>query len=139
MFGMIEVVLDLTEHWGSALPAGFEDAFLDYCYFYNAARPEQAARYGKDFGSRNQVQSHSRLTAYAALKYDNATLAARAWNEYLNDGLRQTLPWAAVQLNGSTVLKPVEEATWLSTNEFAQFGLATIQNLALVGKYWPNA
>ncbi|KAH6695285.1 hypothetical protein F5X68DRAFT_29531 [Plectosphaerella plurivora] len=139
MFGMIEVILDLTEHWGSALPAGFEDAWLDYAYYYNAPRPEQAARYGVDFGRPNQVQSHSRLTAYAALKYDNATLAARAWTEYLNDGLRQTLPWAAVQLNGSAVLKPVAEATWLSTNEFAQFGLATIQNLALVGKYWPGA
>lgn len=36
-------------------------------------------------------------------------------------------------VNGSAVLIPVEEATWISTNAAAQYGLAAIQDLALVG------
>jgi hypothetical protein len=31
------------------------------------------------------------------------------------------------------VLNPIDEATWVSTNDAAQWGLAAIQNLALIG------
>jgi hypothetical protein len=33
------------------------------------------------------------------------------------------------------VLNPVDEAAWVSTNDTAQWGLAAIQNLALVGEH----
>ena len=66
-------------------------------------------------------------------------LASRAWEsfaeggEHLNHGsafiLRRIVPPEA--------LLPVDEAPTVSTNDTAQFGLAVIQNLALVGRHLP--
>lgn len=138
MFGLLEVMAELTDHWGRDMPVGFEDAWLDYCYYYNAPNEEQEARYGEDFGPPNQVQSHSRLTAYAAQKQGNSSLAERAWKEYLFDGLGPNNTWTTERVGGADVLAAIDEASWVSTNEFAQYGLATIQNVALVGRLWQN-
>lgn len=66
------------------------------------------------------------------------TVAERAWGEFYgnrdgSDGLTDDDPWVTAKVNGSAVLIPVEEATWISTNAVAQYGLAAIQDLALVG------
>ncbi|KAM0322025.1 hypothetical protein ACHAQA_009768 [Verticillium albo-atrum] len=137
VFGLVEVMAELTDHWGAEIPEGFEEAWLDYCYYYSASNAEQIARYGTSFGRGNLVQAHSRLTAYASHKTENSTLASRAWAEYNRDGLRANAAWASVRLNGSEVLAPLDEAPFISTNDFAQYGLATIQNLALARKALP--
>ncbi|KAI4862552.1 hypothetical protein F4820DRAFT_18785 [Hypoxylon rubiginosum] len=134
-FGLPEIISQLDDYLGDDLPAAFLDAWLDYCYYYGAGSAEQAARYGAGFGSLNLRQGHSRLTAYAARKLgNNATLAARAWNEFLRtDGFAPSLPWVSEPLNGSEVLVPVDEASWVATNDAALYGLAGIENLAQVG------
>ncbi|KAI1474538.1 hypothetical protein K445DRAFT_57331 [Daldinia sp. EC12] len=133
-FGLPEIISQLTDYLGDDLPPGFEQAWLDYCYYYGAGAAEQKARYGVSFGSLNLKQGHSRLTAYAAKKLDNSTLAARAWKEFLStDGFSPSLPWASEHLNGSEVLSPVDEAAWVSTNDAALYGLAAIENLAQIG------
>lgn len=135
-FGLPEIIAQITEHVGDDLPEGFEDAWLDYCIYYGATSAQQEARYGESFGSLSLKQGHSRLTSYAAHRLQNSTLAERAWNEFFNpgsDGLLPDDPWATVLLNGSQVLAPVEEATWITTNEAALYGLAGIVNLAFVG------
>ncbi|MEU5928456.1 hypothetical protein ABZ817_33810 [Streptomyces antimycoticus] len=43
-----------------------------------------------------------------------------------------------VELEGPQVLGPGLEAAWVSTNATAQYGLAVIQNLALVGDKLPG-
>jgi hypothetical protein len=115
----------------------FFDAFLDYCYYYGASKAEQKTRYGKDFGSLNLKQGHSRFTAYVAHHRNNATLVPRVWSEYLGygskDGLAPNAPWKTVRFNGSEVLIPIDEAKWVSTNAAALYGVAGIENLALVG------
>lgn len=132
VFGLAEVVSELVDHWGSSIPAGFEKAWYDYAYYYGATAAEQTAKYGKSFGSVSLKQGHSRLTAYIANREGNATLAARAWKEFLTtDGFRPNAPWSSVALNGSEVLVAVEEAAWISTNDFALYGTAAIENLAL--------
>jgi hypothetical protein len=79
-------------------------------------------------------QAHSRLSAYYAAAQGNATVAARAWGEFRGtDGFKETQVFAAVRVEGSKVLHPVDEAPWLSTNDFAQYGLASIQVLAYAG------
>lgn len=135
VFGLPEVVSELLEYWGPDTPTGFGDVWLDYSYYYGATGEEQKARYGEAFSSISLVQGHSRLTAYFASQRQNATVADRAWDEFYSDpeGFTEEEPWAAHQVNGSAVLIPVEEATWISTNIVAQYGLAAIQNLALVG------
>ncbi|KAI1108012.1 hypothetical protein F5Y14DRAFT_147577 [Nemania sp. NC0429] len=133
-FGLPEIIAQITHYLGDDLPKAFDKAWLDYCYYYGAGSAEQTARYGASFGSLSLHQGHSRLTAYAAKRLGNATLAARAWNEFLHsDGFAPTAPWASVHLTGSQVLAPVDEAAWISTNDVALYGLAGIENLAQVG------
>ncbi|KAK5632767.1 hypothetical protein RRF57_008481 [Xylaria bambusicola] len=133
-FGLPEIVAQITQYMGDDLPAAFDQAWLDYCYYYGAGAAEQRARYGSSFGNLSLKQGHSRLTAYAAKRSGNVTLATRAWNEFLNtDGFAPTAPWASVTLSGSRVLAPVDEAAWISTNDVALYGLAAIENLAQVG------
>ncbi|KAL4779439.1 hypothetical protein BJX76DRAFT_365242 [Aspergillus varians] len=135
VFGLPEVVSELLEHWGDNAPPRFKDVWLDYCYYYSASAEEQEARYGESFGKLNLIQGHSRLTAYWANDQENSTVAERAWNEFYNnnDGFTANETWASEVINGSAVLIPVEEAAFISTNAFAQYGLAAIQNLALAG------
>ncbi|KAL2852053.1 hypothetical protein BJY01DRAFT_100407 [Aspergillus pseudoustus] len=136
VFGLPEVLSDLLEYWGTDAPAGLESVWLDYTYYYSASKAEQAARYGSNFGSLNLIQGHSRLTAYWAHHEGNSTVGERAWYEFFNndDGFLADEPWVAEVVNGSAVLIETEEATWISSNEMAQYGLAAIQNLALVGE-----
>ncbi|KAK1961820.1 hypothetical protein LY78DRAFT_280404 [Colletotrichum sublineola] len=136
VFGLMEVVAEFIEHAGGSgdVPEGFEQAWYDYSYYYGAGAAEQTARYGKAFGNTSLKQGHSRLTAYAAHRTANATLAARAWREFFDsDGLKQTAPWDTVRFDGSAVLAPVDEAAWISTNDAALYGQAAIVNLALIG------
>ncbi|KAI0902949.1 hypothetical protein F4823DRAFT_620451 [Ustulina deusta] len=133
-FGLPEIVAQVTQYLGDDLPPSFDQAWLDYCYYYGAGAVEQTTRYGTSFGSLSLRQGHSRLTAYAAKRLGNATLAARAWDEFLNtDGFAPTAPWTSVSLTGSQVLAPVDEAAWISTNDVALYGLAAIEDLAQVG------
>ncbi|KAH8719234.1 hypothetical protein GQ44DRAFT_809891 [Phaeosphaeriaceae sp. PMI808] len=135
-----DLVDQLIDHFGTSqqnLTQPFLDAFLDYCYYYGASKAEQRARFGKDFGNLNLKQGHSRYTAYVANRRNNATLVPRVWSEYLGDGSKDGLapdaPWITVRVGGSDVLIPVDEAKWISTNAAALYGVAGIQNLALVG------
>jgi hypothetical protein len=60
------------------------------------------------------------------------TVAKRAWKDFFSsDGLLSTAAWNSTHVSGSSALMPVDEATWLATNDVAQYGLAAIQNLAL--------
>ncbi|GAB7361069.1 hypothetical protein MBLNU230_g1109t1 [Neophaeotheca triangularis] len=133
VFGLPEVIAQLRVHMASEFPQPFLSAWLEYCTLYGASRAEQAGRYGEDFGNLILQQGHSRLTAYAARESQNATLRDRAWQAFYTDGLTPYVPWSAELLDGSRVQRPLEEAQWVSTNEAAQYGLAAIQNLALIG------
>jgi hypothetical protein len=140
VFGVLETIDQLVDHFGKPeqnTTQPFLDAFLDYCYFYGASKKEQSARYGKDFGNLNLKQGHSRFTAYVAHKRNNATLVPRVWSEYLGDGSKDGLapnaPWKTERITGSDVLIPIDEAKWVSTNAAALYGVAGIENLALVG------
>lgn len=134
VFGLVEVVSETIEYLGPALPAGFKDAWLDYCYYFNASRAEQTARYGSSFGTLNLFQGHTRLAAYNAFETGNTSLAQRAWKDFFGtDGLRATAPWNITHVSGADALVAVDEANWFATNDVAQYGLAAIQNLALIG------
>ena len=42
------------------------------------------------------------------------------------------------RIEGPAVLNPVDEAPSVGTNDVAQYGLAAIQNLALIGDWLPG-
>jgi hypothetical protein len=133
VFGMQEILTQLDDHVDGDLPDGFRDAYLEYCCYYEVSTAEQTARYGSSFGSISLFQGHSRLTAYAAWKTQNDTLAARAWTEFKKDGLLQASLWSTVNIANASALVPVDEASWLATNDAALYGLAAIENLHFVG------
>ncbi|KAK9857425.1 hypothetical protein MYU51_020851 [Penicillium brevicompactum] len=134
VFGLPEVVSEAIAYLADDLPKGFKQAWLDYCFYYHASAAEQKARYGESFSKISLLQAHSRLAAYAAYETKNTSLALRAWKDfYDSDGLAPDAPWNTTHVNGSAVLVAVDEASWLATNDIAQYGLAVIQNLAYVG------
>ncbi|MEU6431729.1 Tat pathway signal sequence domain protein [Microbispora sp. NPDC046973] len=129
MFGQVEVCAELIDLVD--VPE-FEKAWLQYCRLFNATADEQTAETGASFGNLILRQGHSRLTAYAAVRLKRDDLAARAWKEfYTGDGYGPNLPWRAEKV--ASTLNPTEQAPWVSTNTTALYGLAAIQNLALIG------
>ena len=143
VFGLVEVVaeaLDLVED-----PA-FERAWLEYCRYYLATPEEQAERFGAPLTGISLVPAYSRLLALAAVAEGeqdtpDPVLAGRAWEAFtvgLGDQLNVNAlvgqeHWHRTRIDGPTVPEPVDEAAFVSTNDAAQYGLAAIQNLALIG------
>ncbi len=121
-------------------PVGRFGHVSDYCRYFNATKAEQKARYGTDFGSLLLFQGHSRLDAYAGARLKDEALIKRAWRKFSEgDGYPDaTTSWKTVELAGPDVLEPGVEAAWVSTNSTAQYGLAAIQNLALIGDKLPG-
>ncbi|MFI2379776.1 Tat pathway signal sequence domain protein [Streptomyces sp. NPDC018964] len=116
----------------------FNEAYYDYCRYFNATKAEQAARYGSHFGSLILFQGHSRLDAYAAVRTGDQKLAERAWDKFYNsDGYKESAPWKTEKVNGPTALVAGSEATWVSTNDTALYGLAAIELLSLLGDRMP--
>ena len=133
VFGLIEVMTELLAVLDDPT---VKSQWVSFCRLYNATKAEQAAVTGTDWGSLNLHQAYARATAYAASQLGDATLAQRAWQELRTGhaGYPATASFASTRFEGPTVLNPVDEAGF-SANASAQYGLATIQCLALVGDY----
>lgn len=56
-----------------------------------------------------------------------------AWQDFCP----RTAPWQSVPIDGHVVLKPLDEATFVSTNAGSQYVLATTRCRALVGDHLP--
>jgi hypothetical protein len=125
VFGAVEVSSELIQLL--EVPR-YRTAWLQYCRWYNAPRAEYLAKFGPPFGPRNLEESHSRLTAYAAFQERDAGLALRAANEFFagEAGLGTWPSDPRREVDG------VVEWPNVSTNASAQWGLAAIQNLALI-------
>ncbi|MEU4233105.1 Tat pathway signal sequence domain protein [Nonomuraea sp. NPDC026600] len=144
VFGLPEMCSELIS-LGLDVP-GFERAWLDYCRLYLAPAEQQAAEVGHPLRGISLVQAHSRLTAYAAARSGDAGLAALAWRKFfLDEGdqlnsnpLQREPDWRLTRVEGPHVLAKVLEAPFVSTNDAAQYGLAAIQNLALIGDHLPT-
>ncbi|KPF60228.1 Tat pathway signal sequence domain protein [beta proteobacterium AAP51] len=136
VFGLVEMLAELAEL--IEVP-GFEKAWLQYCRLYNAPVEEQRRELGMPHGGTNALTvGHSRLTAYAAMRLNDPALARRAWAEMLGDRRFGNRPLATTRIEGPAVLRPVDVAPWVSTNDAAQWSLAAMQNLAWVGAHLPK-
>ncbi len=144
VFGAVEIFAELIQLTaGQGEYEGFKKAWLQYCTLYSAPKEERIAALGMDIRNGALVQAHSRLIAYAAKMADDPALAARAWKNFATaDYPGYSGDWAEVvlatnRIEGPAVLNPVDEATWVGTNLSAQWGLAAIECLALVGDRLP--
>jgi hypothetical protein len=138
VFGLVEVCAELVQLIDD--PA-FKSAWLDYCELYNGSPEEQQRRLGTRLRGNNLRQGHSRLTAYAARLKGDSALAKRAWSEFFggDDGRESRRSGLeTTRITGPNVLNPVDENPRISTNGTAQWGLAAIQNLALVPTALPS-
>ncbi|WP_244904694.1 Tat pathway signal sequence domain protein [Cellvibrio mixtus] len=127
VFGLIEICAELNQLID--VPE-FKAAWLRYGRFYSAPAAQQAAEFGVSLTGNNLTNAHSRLTAYVAQQTGDTALAKRAWDEFFREA--NHVP-EVKRVEGPLVLNPVDEAAWVSTNDSAQWGLAAIQNLALIG------
>lgn len=127
VFGLIEVCAELNQLID--VPE-FKAAWLRYGRFYSAPADQQMAEFGASLSGNGLVSAHSRLSAYVAQQTGDTALAQRAWKEFFSEGSH--LP-KTYRIEGPLVLNPIDEAAWVSTNDSAQWGLAAIQNLALIG------
>jgi hypothetical protein len=136
VFGLVEMCSELVD---LADVPGFTREWLRYCRFYNATEAEQVAEFGVSFGNLNLRQAHARLTAYAASRTGDGVLATRAWREFYAGaaGYGPNVSWRTTRADPPMVLSPVDETDFVSTNASAQYGLAAIQCLALVGDQLP--
>lgn len=143
VFGLVEIV---TEALDLVQDPGFERAWLEYCHYYLATSEEQTARFGAPLTGISLVPAYSRLLAIAAQAApETPALAERAWDAFfvgLGDQLNINAlvaedQWVRTRLDDAFVLEPVDEAVFVSTNDAAQYGLAAIQNLALIGEHLP--
>ncbi|MBI0476278.1 Tat pathway signal sequence domain protein [Sphingomonas sp. MA1305] len=125
VFGAVEVSAELIRLLD--VPR-YRAAWLEYCRWYNAPKDQFLAKFGPPFGPRNLREGHSRLTAYAAVQEKDAGLATRAAEEFLSgDAGLGTWP-----NDPRHMVDGVLEWPMVSTNASAQWGLAAIQNLALI-------
>lgn len=129
VFGVYEMHAELLELID--IPE-YRKAWTDYCQQYNAPVPETAAFLGLEsiHSARNLREGHSRFTAFAAVERNNKALATRAWHELLSTIDLSPEP---VTIEGPAVLHPTVEDPSISTNGIAQWGMAAIANLALIG------
>jgi hypothetical protein len=136
-FGAFEISAELLQLLDEP---GYARAWLQYCELYNAPDAEQSRVLGRPPGGRNLVVGHSRLTAFASLRKNDAALATRAWNEFGRENQpgqgRPTME--TTRIEGPTVLNPVTYARGVNTNDAAQWCLAAIHNLAMIGNSLPN-
>ncbi len=136
VFGLVEVCAELLQLLD--VPE-FRKAWLDYCELYNAPKALQIQRLGQQLHGTNLEQGHSRLTAYAASQLRDPALARRAWTEFFKTYGSAPAPRRpkVTHLTGPAVLRPVDEAAHVSTNDTNQWGLAAMECLALAGDALP--
>ncbi len=130
-FGLPEVCAELIQTFEDK---AFEKAWLQYCRLYNASPNEQQAELGQALSKLNLAQGHSRLTAYAAQRLQDAALGKRAWQEFYAGGAGIRKP--VLQTNKilpPVVMNAIDEAPGVSTNAVAQWGLAAMQCQACAG------
>ncbi|WKL57944.1 Tat pathway signal sequence domain protein [Asticcacaulis sp. ZE23SCel15] len=133
VFGVVEMSSELLSLIDEPL---YRKAWLEYCRYYNAPNDELQALLGTVPRGRNLRDSHSRLTAYAAYHENDKALAMRAWSEFFGNEGRESdggLGRRTTRIDGVKTLRPLDEDNSLSTNGTAQWGLAAIQNMALIG------
>ncbi|MBL1065537.1 Tat pathway signal sequence domain protein [Streptomyces sp. 7-21] len=138
VFGLVEINAELLQQID--MPE-FEAAWLQYCRLYNGTDEEAEAELGGPLpGNRSLRQAHTRLGAYAAARLGDDALADRIWDAFLHP----QADWEYgedTELRTERVTHTLNPTDWcgkVATNDTAQYGLAAIQNLALIGGRLPG-
>jgi len=134
LMGGPEVAFELT---GLIKNKKFDKLWMQYCTLWGSSQEEIKKAFGKSavVGVANN-HWYARLPAYAySINKDNL-LADRAWNWFLNS--RTNSQFETKTISGTDVLKTIEEAPGVSTNNTAQWCLNAIELLELAGDKMPE-
>lgn len=140
LFGFPEVITELIHFAREEVPetvGRFMKVWLAYCRAYNGGLDVQREEFGFEFPwHATWRQSHSTLTAFAAVEQDDEKLAHAAWDQFFNtDGYRADHDWSVKKAIPPEYFAEGEEAPWITTNEAARYGVSAISNLASIGKF----
>lgn len=140
LFGFPEIFTELIHYARNEYPETiqrFLKAWLAYCRAYNGGPETQLKEFGFIFPDHaTWRQSHSTLTALAAVEENRDDLAHEAWNQFFNtDGYTASHDWSVLKVGPPEHFVSGEEAPWVTTNEAARYGVSAISNLATIGKY----
>lgn len=141
LFGFPEIfneLLDYASHDHASTMANFKlKALLPYARAYNGGHEVQRQEFGFEFPSHaTWRQSHSTLTAIAAVEQKSEKLGREAWEQFFGtDGYDRTHDWGIVKTSPPEYPAKGEEAPWVTTNMSARYGVSAIFNLANIREY----
>ncbi|KAJ5653932.1 hypothetical protein N7490_000935 [Penicillium lividum] len=143
LFGFPEIFSELFLYARSDYPETVErfmKVWLRYCRAYNGGADVQRKEFGFEFPSHaTWRQSHSTLTAFAAIEQNCQDLGQAAWEQFFTtDGYTIDYDWGQYQalISGKKITSGVVVS--LSTNEAARYGVSAISNLATIRRYLGN-
>ncbi|KAJ5546383.1 hypothetical protein N7494_003968 [Penicillium frequentans] len=140
LFGFPEIFSELFHYARGENPETVERfilVWLRYCRAYNGGPDVQREEFGFEFPSHaTWRQSHSTLTAFAAVEQKRDDLGQAAWEQFFNtDGYPANHDWTVLKTSSPEYFGHGEEAVWVTTNEAARYGVSAISNLANIRKY----
>lgn len=128
VFGLTEICQEIIR----TIPdQKFEQAWIQYCTYYNAPAQDRERALGTREGRFGLRMAHARLTAHAAAQEQDTDLALRAWSEFFSED--DTWTDNTIIVNTPRVLQNTVEWPGISTNWAAQWSLSAIQCLHYVG------
>jgi hypothetical protein len=141
LFGFPEIFSELLDYAGYDYASTVNNfklkAWLPYLRAYNGGHEAQCREFGFEFpADATWRQSHSTLTAIAAVEQKSAELGRAAWDQFFGtDGYNQTQEWQITKASPPEYFSTGQEAPWISTNESARYGVSAISNLASIKEY----
>lgn len=112
----------------------FRQSWLEYCEYYSMPRNDPARSPKKANIPTNNFLV-PRLTAYAAMVKNDASLAERAWSEFRGRMVSFRSMYSTVTVSPPEVLNELDENPRISTNSVAQWGLNAIFLPGMIGDY----
>ncbi|RFU27223.1 hypothetical protein B7463_g9102, partial [Scytalidium lignicola] len=140
LFGFPEIFAESLHYAKDQYPSvvgSFMKVWLSYCRAYNGGHEIQRKEFGFEFPAHAVWrQSHSTLTAFAAMEQKSDELAKAAWDQFFTtDGYNKNHDWTVIEATTPEYFTHGKEAPWIRTNDAARYGVSAMFNLANVRKY----
>ncbi|QRV93303.1 hypothetical protein RhiJN_21321 [Ceratobasidium sp. AG-Ba] len=132
LFGGGEFLMELVD---TISVAAFDNAWVEFCRYYNATAAEKTAKYGQTFNSGGFEQLYAKLQAYAGQRLNDTNQKQLAWNRITS----ATTFGNPVKVGGLNVIEPINEIIGLNTNDAASFSLAQYAVLAIAPELAPDS
>lgn len=140
LFGFPEIFAELLDYASGEYPSAvgnFMKVWLSYCRAYNGGPEAQRKEFGFVFPDHaTWTQSHSTLTAFAAVEEKSDELGNAAWSQFFRtDTYPQKFDLTVIKTSPPAHFTHGQECPSIRTNEAARYGVSAISNLANIRNY----